>query len=103
MRRMVYILTIVAIVLLVAPARFSAQVRSTGQPCPNNIVSEYDAISKDAQRLGGRGRIVAVNCQTVSIGSYIDHVIVVADDGRRMIWRPDDGTRALTRMLQYGQ
>jgi hypothetical protein len=77
-----------------------AQVRNIN--CPNNIVSEYASVSDDAQKLGAEAQITHVVCQQLSIGIIIDHLTVRAKDGRVMTWRPDDGTRVLTRMLRYG-
>jgi hypothetical protein len=98
LRILTYILATVTLSFSAVPV--SAQVRNIN--CPSNIVSEYASISDDAQKLGAQAQITHVVCQQLSIGIIIDHLSVRAKDGRVMTWRPDDGTRVLTRMLRYG-
>lgn len=90
-------LLFIALVVLpaVALAQSTTGIENVG--CSRAVVARMDETN---QTPNIRARIVTVACSTPDT---LMRVRLVAADGRRMAWTPDQGTNDLAWMLTYGR
>ena len=83
---------------LAGPAALHA---AKGESCPEFVRQDLDDLGKRFVKLGAKGRIVAITCNTR--GNLSEVTIQRPSDNHVTRWKPRDGLTALVDRVMAGQ